>query len=176
MSHCTTPVVYLATCYLHVNYISEYTSPKKKNCNLNYDDIVIYVPSTNVPLKFHIYATYVNFFMCIYENTYISIYASYNFNIFQQTCLSHHTHMPNCTNKVVYMWTQLYSTYKFEKKNASLFTMLQPCICQQQICSSNARYISHMLITAYVDMRQLSVLYVSYENYCNLHCGQKQRY
>ena len=61
---CPTALILYSTCRFH---ITAQTSQKSINCNLIYDAITIYVSTTNMPLKCHIYDTYANYFMCTYE-------------------------------------------------------------------------------------------------------------
>ena len=59
-----------------------------------------------------------------------------------------------------------------------LFTMLLPCLCQQQICPSNAKYMPQMKIISHEDMRQLCqyiYIYIIWTP-CNQQCDQKWWY
>ena len=47
-----------------------------KTVTLNYQTIVIYVSTTNVPLKSDIFSTYTNWHICRYEPT-MSVYISH---------------------------------------------------------------------------------------------------
>ena len=106
MSHCTGNIVYMKT--------PQYCATM--NWNFMYHALSIYMP-----LKCHIYATYTNYFMCIYETTMLVYLSDMNSTQWiwawslicihstllayapEEICLPHCTYLSYCTSIVDYV-------------------------------------------------------------------------
>ena len=53
----------------YIYWVGHLAKSVNKIATFIYHGMTIYVPGRNIPLKFHTYARYANYFMCIYETT-----------------------------------------------------------------------------------------------------------
>ena len=100
------------------------------------------------------------------------------------TFILHHWHMPlnkyayhtvhMCSTTLLLQSTYIYHiTLHISKKTATLFIMLLPHMCQQQICPSNATY---MPVRSCLCIRQLYHYIYLIWTHCSQHCHHKYWY
>ena len=95
----------------------------------------------------------------------------------EQIFLPHCTCMSQCTNNVVYLQTTNCCSQEPKKTiNCNFIYHVIPIYMPPKICSSNAKYIPHMQITSFADMRQLCQYTYLIWSHCNQQCDQKHRY
>ena len=106
--------------------------------------LCLYIPYMNSPQSIISQKALVYMYVTLFAYAPEQIYLSYNI------CMSH------CTNTVVYLRTPQYCTYRSKNNKLQfLISKLLPYTCQQQICSSNAKCMSHEPITSCADFGQL---------------------